>query len=167
MRVISSINLCIQRCLFLCGWNLFFILLSAGEPAEKDLPAGGAASQWDAAEGWAGAEMQVRNTSLLLFLEVSQFNSWTRHDTKFMIQGNRKNKSPLNLETVSWIDFNAQFVSRIEHHTPSLKKSWRNWMKRLNPRHFLSSCIIPVLNKKSWLWSQEMTFTLLSFTGKH
>lgn len=31
----------------------------AGEPAEKDLPAGGAAPQWDAAEGWVGAEMQV------------------------------------------------------------------------------------------------------------
>lgn len=33
----------------------------AGEPAEKDLPAGGAAPHWDAAKGWVGAEMQVLN----------------------------------------------------------------------------------------------------------
>lgn len=38
---------------------------SAGEPAEKDLPAGGAAPQWDAAEGWAGTEMQVWNRTCI------------------------------------------------------------------------------------------------------
>lgn len=50
-----------------CFFFLIFIFCSVGEPAEKDLPAGGAASQWNAAEGWVGAEMQVWNTSVLLF----------------------------------------------------------------------------------------------------
>lgn len=39
-----------------CWWSFFLV---AGEPSEKDLPAGGAAPQWDAVEGWVGAEMQV------------------------------------------------------------------------------------------------------------
>ena len=37
----------------------------AGKPAETNLPSGGAAPQWDAAEGWVGAEVQVWNASFI------------------------------------------------------------------------------------------------------
>ena len=45
--------------------------VSAGEPAEEDLPAGGAAAQWDAAEGWVGAEMQVWNRTFIHALKTA------------------------------------------------------------------------------------------------
>lgn len=47
-----------------CLWGMWLCVVGfhlAGEPAEKDLPAGGAAPQRDAAEGWVGAEVQVWN----------------------------------------------------------------------------------------------------------
>ncbi len=58
---ISAISVCIYEDLRL----LIVCFRLAGEPAEKDLPVGGATPQWDAAEGWAGAEMQVWNRTLI------------------------------------------------------------------------------------------------------
>lgn len=47
----------------------------AGEPAEKDLPAGGAAPQWDAVEGWVGAEMQVQTGIQIKIYHPNNANS--------------------------------------------------------------------------------------------
>lgn len=44
----------------------------AGEPPEKDLPAGGAAPQWDAAEGWIGTEVQVHLYKGYLFIQKEE-----------------------------------------------------------------------------------------------
>lgn len=86
---------------------LTFHVCSAGESAETHPPAGGAASRWNAAEGWAGAEVQVWSE-----WSISTF-SWISISVSIYLN-----------DTVNSFPFSSG------HPTQGLKKSWRNWMRR-------------------------------------